>query len=48
MVQGTLLFGVETWVMYPRIGKTLGRFYNRVARWLAIMWIRRYMTVRWV
>ena len=31
VVQVVLLYGSETWVMYPRIGKTLGGFHHRVA-----------------
>ena len=31
VVQATLLFGSETWVMNPSIGRTLGRFYHKVA-----------------
>ena len=30
VVQATLMFGTETWVMHPRTGRTLGRFYHRV------------------
>ena len=48
MVQATLLFGAETWVMYPKIGRTLGGFHHRVALCLEKMQLRRYMTGRWV
>ena len=46
MVQATLLFGVETWVVIPRIGRTLGSFHHRVARRLVGIWTRRYMMGR--
>ena len=48
MVQATILFGTETWVVSPRIGKTLGGLHHRVALWLALMRPRWYMTGRWV
>ena len=47
VVQATLLFGVETWVMTPRIERTLGSFHHRVARRLVVIWTRRYMMGRW-
>ena len=31
VVQANLLFVSETWVMTPSIGRTLGRFYHKVA-----------------
>ena len=37
VVQETLLFGSETWVMSPRIGRNLSRFHHRVARRLEVM-----------
>ena len=30
VVQATLLFGAETWVMSPMIGRTLGGFHLRM------------------
>ena len=30
--QAVLLYGSETWVMYPQIGKTLGRFHHQMDR----------------
>ena len=37
MVQSTLFFGSETWVMSPRIGRTLGRFHHRLDRQMTKM-----------
>ena len=36
VVQATLLFRLETWVMASRIGWTLGGFYHRVAHRLEV------------
>ena len=30
VIQAILLFGLETWVVTPRIGRTLGGFHDRV------------------
>ena len=35
LVQATLMFGSETWVLTPRIGRAFGGFHHRVARQLA-------------
>ena len=35
--QANLLFGSETWVVTPRIGRTLGGFHHRMAHRLAVM-----------
>ena len=43
----TLLFGSETWVMTPRIGKTLGGFRHRVARCLVETHTKRDTLGRW-
>ena len=48
VVQATLLFRVETWVMSPRIGNTLGRLHHRVVHRLYKMQPRRDMAGRWV
>ena len=48
VVQTTLLFGAETWVVFPRIGKTFGGFHHRVDRRLAGMQQRRDTTGGWV
>ena len=32
VVQETFLYGLDTWVMTPHIGRYLGRFHHRVAR----------------
>ena len=48
VVQATLLFGEDTWVMYPRIGRTLSGFHHRVALRMANMNPRRDMMFRWV
>ena len=46
VVQATLLFGAETWVMSPRIGRVLGGFHYRVACEMAKMHPRRDITGR--
>ena len=46
VVQEILLFGLETWVMKPRIGRTLGGFQHRVAHSMSGMQPARYMSVR--
>ena len=48
VVQATLLFGAETWVMSPRIGNNIYRFHHRVDQRLVGMQPRRYTTGRWV
>ena len=48
VVQATLLFGTETWVVSPRIGKTLGGFHHRVYHRLSVMSPRRGTTGMWV
>ena len=48
VLQATLLFGEEPWVITSRNERTLGRFYHSVARRMANMKPRRYMTGRWV
>ena len=47
IVQVTLMFGSETWVVTPRIGHTLGRFHYRVAHHLAVMHLNRGKTWWW-
>ena len=47
VVQVTLLFGADTWVMSPRIGKTLGGFHHRVFHWLVLMRPRQDIAPRW-
>ena len=32
VVQGVLIFGLETWVLNPRMGKELGSFQHRIVR----------------
>ena len=46
VVQATLLFGAESWLMSSWIGRTMGGFQHRVDRRLAKMHPKRYMTVR--
>ena len=46
VVQGILLIGVETWVVSPRILKTLGGFHHKVARRLVGMRPRQDTTGR--
>ena len=47
VVQATLLFVAENWVVYPRIRKTLGRFHHRVALRMILMRLRQDSKVRW-
>ena len=46
--QATLLFGAESWVMSPHIGRTLGGFHYRVACLLAKMQLNRDEAGRWI
>ena len=46
--QATLIFGAETWVIYPRIGKTLIGLHHRLAFRLVGMGLMQDMTGRWV
>ena len=46
-VRAILLFSLETWVMTPRIGRTLGGFRLRVTRRLEGMQPQRDMEGRW-
>ena len=48
VVQATLLFSAETWVMCPSIWRNLGGFHHKVARRLAGIMPRRDTTGRWV
>ena len=48
VVQEVLLYGSETWVMYPRIGRTLEGFHHRVSHRLRGRKKRRGMDGRWV
>ena len=34
VIQEVLLYGSDTWVLTPRIGRLMGRFHHRVARGL--------------
>ena len=46
VVQETLRFGAESWVMYPRIRRTLGGFHHRVDHWMGKMQPNRTREVR--
>ena len=48
VVQETLLFGLETWVMKPRIRRALGGFNHRVAQCLVGINPRRDVIGRWL
>ena len=48
VVQATLLFGTGSWVMFPRIGRTLGVFHHSVALKMENMQLKRYMAGRWI
>ena len=44
VVQAVLLFGSDTWLVIPRIGRALGGFDHRMARWITVSqhWIKTY------
>ena len=48
VVQVTLLFGVDTWFINPRIGRTPGDFHHKVYQRLAGIRTRQDTAVRWV
>ena len=48
VVQATLLFGTESWVVSPRIRRPLGGFRHRVARRLKKMQPKRTGVGRWI
>ena len=48
VVQATILFREESWVMYPRIGRTLDGFHHRLDPRMANMNPKRYVTGRWI
>ena len=47
VLQATLLFGLETWVMNPRIGMAIGGFNHRVDHRLVLIQLTHDMEVRW-
>ena len=48
VVQAVLLYGLETWMMKPQIGRVLGGFHHRVAHRLMGRKPQRGRDVRWV
>ena len=48
MAQAVLLFGSETWVVTPHLGKALGGFQDQVARRLTGRLLRRKPGRKWV
>ena len=46
--QSVMLYGLETWVMTPRIGRVLGGFHHRVARRLTGRQPRQVREIVWV
>ena len=48
VVQANLLFGADTWVVSPIIGRNIGGFHHRVARRLTVMRPRQGTPGRWV
>ena len=44
--QTNLLFGSQTWVVNPRIGRTLGGFHHRMAHRLVIMYPKQNIVGR--
>ena len=47
VVQAVLLFGLETWVVTPRMGRDLGVFQDQVARRLMGRFLRRKPDINW-
>ena len=47
VVQAVLLFGLETWVLTPRMERSLSRFQHRVAQRLTRRHPRRIKEGRW-
>ena len=47
VVQATLLFGSDTWVITPSIGRNLGALLHRVTRHLAVIQPKQYIMGRW-
>ena len=41
VVQAVLPFGSETWIMIPRLEKSLEGFHHRAARWMTGMGPKR-------
>ena len=48
VVQSTILFVEESWVISTRIGRTLGGFHHRVDHWLSKMQPKRDVMGRWI
>ena len=47
VVQALLLFGSETWVMTPRMGRAMGRVQHRLAIWITDSQPQRLMVGSW-
>ena len=48
VVQAVLIYGLDTWVMSPHIGNTLGRFHHRLVCRLTGRNLRRRTDGTWV
>ena len=48
VVQAVLLFGSETWVLTPRLEKSLEGFHHGKARWMADMCLKQQRYRTWV
>ena len=48
VVQAVMLYGLETWVMSPRIDRALGGFHHKVARILTLQQPRRRLDGMWL
>ena len=48
MVQAVLIFGSETWVLNPRLNKSLEGFHHRAVREISVMGPKRQQDVTWV
>ena len=47
VIQAVLIFGSETWVVTPRMGKVLGRFQTQVDRRLTGQLLQRTTDGKW-
>ena len=48
VLQAVLIFGYETWVLTPRLDKSLEGFHHRAVRRIASMVPKRQQDVTWV
>ena len=48
VVQAVLIFGSDTWVLTPRLDKSLENFHHRAVRRIVVMVPKRQQDVTWV